>query len=208
MRIFTLATQKGGSGKSTLAASLAVTAEQGGFKAALLDLDPQGSVRRWSERRTAETPVVDYCEPHQLEPLLATLPKQGFKVVFLDTAGAHNASVAPALQAASYCLVPVQPSLPDVEAATATAAQLKRLGKPFGLVLTQCFGSALRMNDAATTIMGLGNLAPVQIARRADYVDAMTAGLGVTEYQPKSKAANEVRALWGWLDQQTKEKRR
>src|SRR3712207_358227 len=78
MRVITLATQKGGSGKSTLAASLAVTAEANSLRVAVLDTDPQGSLFKWGERREAETPVVDQCEPHQLASVLKTLPAQGF----------------------------------------------------------------------------------------------------------------------------------
>ncbi|MGA8171593.1 MAG: ParA family protein, partial [Methylocystis sp.] len=111
MRIITLATQKGGSGKSTLAACIAAAAAAEGVKTAVLDTDPQGSVFKWGERREQEEPVVDRCEPHQLEAVLKTLPSQGFDLVIIDTAGAHNASVAPALRAADFCLVPVKPTL-------------------------------------------------------------------------------------------------
>ena len=67
MRIITLATQKGGSGKSTLAANLGVQAERDGYRVALLDTDPQGTLFKWGERRKADTPAVDRCEPHQLD---------------------------------------------------------------------------------------------------------------------------------------------
>ena len=135
MHIITLATQKGGSGKSTLAACVAVAAESEGIKTAVLDTDPQGSVFKWGERREAETPAVDRCEPHQLAAVLKSLPKQGFELVIIDTAGAHNASVAPALQAADFCLVPVKPTLTDLEAAIPTAKQLRDRKTRFGFVL-------------------------------------------------------------------------
>src|SRR5215203_3364782 len=125
MRVITLATQKGGSGKSTLAASLAVTAEADSRRVAVLDTDPQGSLAKWGNRREAETPVVDQCEPHHLQTVLKSLPKQGFDLCIIDTAGAHNAAVAPALQHADFCLVPVKPTLTDLEAAIPTAKQLK-----------------------------------------------------------------------------------
>ena len=37
------------------------------------------------------------------------------------------------------------------------------------------------------------------VALRADFLDGMTAGQGVTETAPKGKAANEIRLLWAWL---------
>lgn len=199
MRIITLATQKGGSGKSTLAACIAAAAAAEGVKTAVLDTDPQGSVFKWGERREQEEPVVDRCEPHQLEAVLKTLPSQGFDLVIIDTAGAHNASVAPALRAADFCLVPVKPTLTDLEAAIPTAKQLRERKTPFAFVLSQCFGSSTRTNDAATGLLRHGEVAPANIFHRADFADAYTAGLGVTEYNPSGKAAQETRLLWAWL---------
>jgi hypothetical protein len=34
---------------------------------------------------------------------------------------------------------------------------------------------------------------------RNDQQDALGAGLGVTEYAPRGKSAEEVRALWMWI---------
>lgn len=199
MRVITLATQKGGSGKSTLAAALAVAAEADGLRIALLDTDPQQTLYRWGERRVAVAPVVDRCEPHQLAAVLKTLPGQGFDLTIIDTAGAHNATVAPAIEAADFCLVPVKPTLTDLEAAIPTAKQLKDRKKHFAFVLSQCFGSQGRLNDAAAGLLKHGKLAAANIHQRVDYSDAMTDGLGVTEYNPSGTAAKELKLLWAWL---------
>ena len=206
MRVITLATQKGGSGKSTLAASLAVAAEASGLRVATLDTDPQGSLFKWGERREAEAPVVDRCEPHQLETVLKALPKQGFDVVFIDTAGAYNAAFAPAISSADFCLVPVKPTLTDLEAAVPTAKQLRDRKKRFAFVMSQCFGSTPRVNDAATGLLKHGEVAAANIFQRVDYADAMTAGLGVTEYNPTGAAAKELKLLWAWLHRATGER--
>lgn len=199
MRVITLATQKGGSGKSTLAASLAVAAQADGLRVAVLDTDPQESLYKWGERRQADTPTVDKCEPHQLSAVLKTLPAQGFDLVIIDTAGAHNAAVAPALQAADFCLVPVKPTLTDLEAAVPTARQLTERKKRFAFVLAQCFGSLPRLNDAAAGLLAHGKVAGGNIHQRVDYADAMTAGQGVTEYNPNGAASKELKHLWAWL---------
>ena len=39
----------------------------------------------------------------------------------------------------------------------------------------------------------------VTLAHRSDHVDALAAGLGVTEFAPSGKAADEIRALLHWL---------
>lgn len=199
MHVITFATQKGGSGKSTLASCVAVAAEADGFRVAVLDTDPQRTTAKWGNRREAETPAVDFCEPHQLEAVLKGLEKQKFDLVVIDTAGAHNVSVAPALQLADFCVVPVKPNLADLESAVTTAKQLNERKTRFGFVLSQCFGSTARTNDAATGLLRHGEVATANIFHRADYADAHTAGMGVTEFNPNGRASQEILLLWAWL---------
>src|SRR5258708_29275197 len=49
--VITLAQQKGGSGKTTIAAHLAVAFLLARKSVAVLDIDPQGSLGEWFERR-------------------------------------------------------------------------------------------------------------------------------------------------------------
>jgi chromosome partitioning protein len=42
-------------------------------------------------------------------------------------------------------------------------------------------------------------LALPYIVQRNDHQDALGVGLGVTEYDPRGKAAEEVRGLWRWV---------
>ena len=51
MKIIGIIGQKGGCGKSHLAISLGVLADKNKGFAAILDVDPQGTVKKWSERR-------------------------------------------------------------------------------------------------------------------------------------------------------------
>ncbi|MCW6513270.1 ParA family protein [Lichenifustis flavocetrariae] len=199
MRTVTLATQKGGSGKSTLAACLAVAAHGDGLRTAVLDSDPQGSLDKWANRRDAEAPHVEKCEPHELDAKIKALRKLGFGLCLIDTAGVQNTAVVPAIQVADLCLVPVKPTLTDLEAAVPTAKQLRDRKKQFAFVMSQCFGNANRLNDVAAALLKHGEVAPANVFQRVDYPDALTGGLGVTEYNPSGAAAKEVRLLWAWL---------
>ncbi|WP_348649368.1 hypothetical protein [Methylobacterium aquaticum] len=49
-----------------------------------------------------------------------------------------------------------------------------------------------------------GVLAEPPLAQRADHQDAIAAGQGVTEFAPDGKAAEEIRALWAWVDRKMK----
>ena len=51
MYTLTLIAQKGGTGKTTLAINLSVAAETGGWRTAILDLDPQASAAGWGDQR-------------------------------------------------------------------------------------------------------------------------------------------------------------
>ena len=200
MRVLTFASQKGGSGKTSLAASVAVAAEQDGEKVSAIDTDQQSSLAGWGRRREATSIPVEAVEPNGLRAALQRHRKAGATLVIIDTPGFFGTGVTLALQDADFCLIPVKPSILDVEAARPTVEQLRALRKPFGFVLNQCVTSSQnRTLDAATALVRSGTLAPSMVASRTDFLDSMTAGLGVTEIAPKGKAATEIRLLWAWL---------
>lgn len=213
MRIITLVTQKGGTGKTTLAASLAVAAQEAGEKVLALDLDPQGSLATWGELREADLPHVEKVTASivaDLPKLLDGVKAQGFTLTIIDTAGADNPTTHIAMQTAELCLVPIRPTRIDGNAVLPTAQALQRLAKPFAFILTQCAPQPknARATEMAAGLKTLGVLAEPNIAQRADHQDAYAAGQGVTEYAADGKAAEEVRALWQWVDKRMKGKTR
>ncbi|RYB01351.1 ParA family protein [Lichenibacterium ramalinae] len=200
MRVLTMASQKGGSGKTSLGASLAVAAVEDGETVFAIDTDPQGSLAAWGRRRQAEGITVETADPAKVRQAIGRAKAAGATLAIVDTPGIFGAGVAVALQDADFVLVPVKPSILDVEAARPTVEQLQTLRKPFGLVLNQCLTSSQgRTLDAATALVRSGTLAPCMVALRADFLDAMTAGQGVTELATRGKAAGEVRLLWAWI---------
>lgn len=206
MRTLTFVTQKGGTGKSTLAASVAVAAEEQGLKAHILDLDPQGTLRNWHTRRDADAPAVDVIDGARIGAALDALKRGGIDLVVIDTAGTDTPATAAAIRASTLCLIPVRPSIVDLEASRTTVQSIIRLDRPFAFILNHCPpGRNIRVTDAGRALKTLGMAAEPPIMTRADYIDAMGLGLGVTEQNSSGKAANEVRALWSWIDKQTKE---
>jgi chromosome partitioning protein len=206
MHILTFVTQKGGTGKSTLAANLAVAAEEAGRKTHVLDLDPQGSLRNWRTRREAEGPAVDVVDAARIPAALEALRSAGMDLVVIDTAGTDTPATAAAIRLASLCLIPVRPSIVDLEASRITVQSIIRLGRPFAFILNHCPpGRNIRVTDAGRALKTLGHAAEPPVMTRADYIDAMGLGLGVTEQNPSGKAAAEIRALWRWTDRQMQE---
>jgi chromosome partitioning protein len=200
MKTIALVTQKGGTGKSSLAVSLAVAAEATGRKVYIIDLDPQGTAKNWYERRQTDSPQVASIEASQVPQALATLAKQGHDLVFIDTAGVDTPATISAMQAADLCLIPARPSIADIEATKATVGSLTKLGKPFAFILNQCPpGKSMRTSDAYRVLNLGGVVAGPTLATRADHMDALAMGQGVTERDPNGKAAAEVEDLLQWI---------
>jgi chromosome partitioning protein len=201
MQVLALVTQKGGTGKSTLGVSLAVAAQDMGLATTLLDLDPQGTASAWYERRKADGPLVTSISSMSVSPRLHALARQGQDLVLIDTPGVDSSAAEVAMREASFCLIPVRPSIADIEAAKPTIRYLNDRNKRFAFVLNQCpvGGRTSRTSNAFRALQLIGGVCEPTLALRSDHMDAMAAGLGVTEYAPSGKAATETRALLEWV---------
>jgi chromosome partitioning protein len=171
MRAIALANSKGGTGKSTLCAALGVAAEASGERCFLIDLDPQGSLSAWSERRRAETPPVDRIQPDRLATAMAGLAQASYTLAVIDTPGLDTSATAAAMRAADLTIIPARASTLDLEATRPTLAALARLNRPYAFVLNSCpAGRSSRIVDAGRALALLGALAPV-VAQRMEHVD-------------------------------------
>jgi len=201
MHVVALVTQKGGTGKSSLALSLAVAAAERGFKVALFDIDPQGTVEEWFKRRSADAPEVHSLRWSYLSSHLYRLSRQRYDFIIVDTPGADSDAASEAMKEAHFCLLPVRPSVADIEASKPTVRYLNGLNKPFAFVLNQCptGGRTSRTAHARMALQLLGGLCEPALAHRSDHMDALASGLGVTEFAPSGKASDEIRAVLNWL---------
>ncbi|MCP3464695.1 ParA family protein [Bradyrhizobium sp. CCGUVB23] len=200
MYVLALVTQKGGSGKSTLAVGIAVAAMGNGERVAFVEADPQGTISKWKERRGYPYPrVVRVSDPAEIEGALVSLAAEGIWLTVIDTAATSNALSVCAIARADLCLIPVRPSLADIEAAIPTLIAIRRLNRRFAFVLNQTPPRGCRLSEAATSLNSLGVLALPYVGQRNDHQDALGAGLGVTEFAQGGRASEEVRELWRWV---------
>jgi chromosome partitioning protein len=139
MRTILVASSKGGAGKSTLSTNLAAHFAVDGKRTALVDADRQHSAFRWCEKRaslsTAVLPIDGSIKNWQ-----KNIP-DNTQVVVIDTpAGAMGDDLAPFLEMADAVLVPVLPSMIDIEATVpflnslAKTDRVKKKKLPVGLV--------------------------------------------------------------------------
>ena len=201
MPVISFVTQKGGSGKTTLAFSCAVAAEQAGHKVLLIDMDPQRTAENWYQDRRADTPQLISIDSAQLDQAITAGQSRGFDVIFIDTPGRDEPSIATAIRLSDLCIVPCRPTPADMKATPQTVNTINRLNKTAAFVLTQTPPRGYRIREAEKGLSILGTVAPVRIVMRNAYQDSQSMGMGVTEYEPEGKAAYEIRALWTWITQ-------
>jgi chromosome partitioning protein len=208
MRSIALLTRKGGAGKTTLTASLAVAAAAAGEKVIAFELDSQGSLVRWSERRTAanapNSVVIEPLESERLPQLPAIfegLAGVGFTLAVFDTAEADREALSLVIDSVDLCLLPARPTRLDVDATAATFRSVFLAKRSAAFVLNQCPSTyrSLRASEAGEQLIRLGVLAEPMLPASIDFQDAIAAGLGVTEYARGGKAAQEIEALWHWI---------
>ncbi len=197
--VITVAQQKGGTGKTTLAANLAA-ALAADRRVAILDIDPQRSLTRWHQLRTArEKPAaVITCSDVSGWRLASELDrlKRDHDAILIDSPPQIDTDARLTVRAASLVLIPVQPSLPDVWAAEGTLKLAAEERRRAAIVLNRVPATSRLRDSIVADLTGRGlTLLRTGIGNRAGFAHAFAQGLGITEAAPRSTGARELRAL-------------
>ncbi len=114
MPVIVIANPKGGVGKSTLATNVAGLLARQGHAVMLGDVDRQQSARQWLSLRSAQLPTIRSWAVSTDD--LARPPKGTTHVVLDTPAGLHGKRLDAVLKIADRVLIPLQPSLFDIQA--------------------------------------------------------------------------------------------
>lgn len=206
MKTIALISQKGGSGKSTLAANFACLAAEAG-PSWLIDRDPQQTTAKWWHRRQAVEPAPEMPDLFDLgdAPLAAAIEqlKKEAGTLFIDTRPSVAQPEAESARLSDLVVVPVRTSVNDVEAIIDSIEMLKRLDRPFVIVVSAARNER-RANDARAFLSRFGvPVCPNSIGDRTVYADAALLGLSVLEVQGAAAriAETELRKVFLWVQE-------
>jgi len=201
MRVVAVVSQKGGSGKSTIATEVAVVATQAGYRVRVLDLDPQATATLWGDARGGAEPTVLPAQHPRLKLMLDEAAAAGIDLVVIDTPPSADTPAHAAARVADLVLMPARPTAHDINAVGTSLKSVREIARRTphvvvtqaqpGNVMTYQIEDALRAAEV--------DLCPVRHHFRAAYFKPLGAGRTAVEWEPASKAAGEVHALWSFV---------
>lgn len=221
--VIAVANQKGGCGKTTVAMNLAGAFGRAGYKVLVVDADPQASAMQWRNNRE-ESGLPFTIQPYPYGTLHKELPKQleesDYELVVIDcppggaVKGDHRFRAdditRSALLASHLILMPVRPTPLDYHAATTLLPLLQdiafyRQGQPVRAFLvingkppgrTRLGGEAKEVARELFCADGVDiRVMDTELCARQAFAEAPSTGTTVVDYDPNSKAAEEIRAL-------------
>ncbi len=195
--VVTIAQQKGGAGKTTLAAHTAVALAERGYRVALIDIDPQGSLTKWHyirEEHFGEGNTglsFSSLSGWRIGGEIARL-RRTHDIILIDSPPHIETEARTAIRHADQVILPVQPSPTDLWATEATIELCRTEEIPAHIVLNRVNPQSRIYDRVKSELkdMLLGTL-----CNRVIYASSLMEGFGVTEVAPASPAAEEIKHL-------------
>lgn len=207
-----VANTKGGCGKTMIATNLAAAYAHAGFPTVLMDCDPQASAQRWNARRAIGSanlqvqPLV--AGEHQLGHLWSLRIPTRTRVLIVDApAGLEASQLGELCRRCDHLLVPVLPSLLDLDVAVDFLERIARLPDlRSGRVRTGLIANRVRRNTRSSqeliTRLSACEQPLIAIVPEAQaYVQAAAVGYGLAELSAARcrELASPIRAIMQWL---------
>lgn len=199
MRVISIVSSKGGVGKTTLTSALAVRAAADGYRVALADLDPQGSLKDWLDRRAGED--LAFMDADSASEAVTEIDDEQTDLLFIDTPPAFINTIEDAIKSADLVVIPLRASALDILASEDAVLMAREFGKPHLCVINDA-ETRWKTTDAASKYL-LASKVPVAktiVTHRAAYLGAMTSGKTGPEIDKAGNARDEIAALWSEIE--------
>jgi chromosome partitioning protein len=204
MPIIAVVNAKGGTGKTTVATNLATLFATRQTEILLVDADPQQSALEWQRDRPAHLPqvsVIGLPAPNLHREIPGLQAK--YSVILIDGGGRVTATARATVAVADFLLVPTMPSIPD---ARSTQHFFQEVVEEVAAIKGQVSGAILLTMVKTGTVFNVAGQGQIKdlgypvlettLSHRITYQEAFAQGMGVGEYDPRSRAAEETQALF------------
>jgi chromosome partitioning protein len=200
-RTIVIAASKGGSGKTTLSAALAAHAASTGEQVAVVDADPQQSFGLWHERRgwPQNPSCISAGEDRDLGSAIARA-KAKATCVIVDLPGSLMRTDM-AIRDADLIVIPVRPSMMDIEAVSPICELADEADVPRVFVLNAADKEWKLLGAAIDALAEIGDVLPESLRYHEGHPASMVQGQTAAEIKgPSSRVAKaEIAALWSAL---------
>ena len=201
MKTLAILSRKGGTGKTTLAVHLSFAGTEAGHTTALIDLDPQASACKWSDIRENDSPMVISAHEARLPEVLHKAEHNGVTLAILDTPPKSDSLNT--AEASDFALIPCRPAIFDLQAIGATLKIVKMADVPSSVVLNFVHPQSTMLREARRAVKRYNtHCAPVTLGQRVAFSHALIDGKAVQEFNPNSKATDEINALYKYVAKQ------
>lgn len=204
MPVIVVANPKGGVGKSTLSTQVAGYLASRGHAVMLGDVDRQHSARQWLALRPPGLAPIRSWEVDRSD---IVRPPKGTSHIVLDTPAAlHGKRLDAVLRLADRVLVPLQPSLFDIQATHPFIEELaghKRAGRiRVGLVAMRVREHTISADQLRHFLATLPLPVVAQLRDTQNYVQLAARGLTLWDVQPHrvERDLEQWQPLIEWLD--------
>jgi len=204
MPVITVSGQKGGCGKTTLTANIAGELARRGHKTIAIDTDPQGSLAFWAKMGRRDEVLKGIVQTADAEDQAGFTrqvhqARKDADFVFIDTPPGLGTHAIVSAVLSDTILLPCIPSATDVASLRGSIETMRETEKEMFVVPWGAQGRIKITEQMMQMIELLGLPSAPGTSRRAAYAQSAFFGQIVTEYDPKSPAAEEIGRLADWI---------